>query len=96
VLSRSNEPFGLVVLEAMASGCAVIASNRGGLPEACSEAGILTDPDHLDEIVRSLRCLATDPDFLVDQKKKSVARAAQADWSNTTSLLEQVVTRSSS
>ena len=40
VLSRSQEPFSLVALEAMASGCAVIASNRGGLPEACGGSGL--------------------------------------------------------
>ena len=30
VLSRVDEPFGLVTLEAMASGCAIIATRKGG------------------------------------------------------------------
>ncbi len=61
VLSRSNEPFGLTALEAMACGCAVIASNRGGLPQACGGAAQLVDPDDLDSVIRILRKFATDP-----------------------------------
>lgn len=43
------EPFGRTALEGMAAGCAVIASNRGGLPEVIGEAGLLVEPtaEHL-------------------------------------------------
>ncbi|HVS72511.1 MAG TPA: glycosyltransferase family 4 protein [Phycisphaerae bacterium] len=81
VLSRSNEPFGLVALEAMASGLAVIASNRGGLPEACGTAGILLNPDDFPSIVSALRTLATNPAALAEQKQKSLARAQSSPWS---------------
>ena len=33
VCSRWDKPFGRTSLEASANGCAVIISNRGGLPE---------------------------------------------------------------
>ncbi len=36
--SRINEPFGRTALEASSTGCAVIISNRGGLPEASPNA----------------------------------------------------------
>jgi glycosyltransferase involved in cell wall biosynthesis len=87
VLSRSNEPFGLVVLEAMASGCAVISSNRGGLPEACGDAGRLVDPDDLDAVIAALGQWATDPIALVGEKRRSLARARQAPWSVSADLL---------
>jgi glycosyltransferase involved in cell wall biosynthesis len=80
VLSRSNEPFGLVSLEAMASGCAVIASNRGGLPEACGGAAMLVDPDKPDEVVKLLRKLARDSDLLNVWKQRSIAHASRASW----------------
>lgn len=80
VLSRSNEPFGLVALEAMASGCAVIASNRGGLPEACGDAGILVDPDDFSAVVEALRMFATNPAALAAQKVHSLQRAQSASW----------------
>ena len=41
VCSRWEEPFGRTSLEASSRGCAVIISNRGGLPETVSNAIIL-------------------------------------------------------
>jgi glycosyltransferase involved in cell wall biosynthesis len=91
VLSRSNEPFGLVALEAMASGCAVIASNRGGLPEACGGAAWLVNVDHFEEIVGALRTLATIPPVLNEYKRRSTVRAAQATWDANVDALEKVL-----
>lgn len=41
VPSRWKEPFGVVVLEGLACGCAVLASDGGGLPDAVGPAGLL-------------------------------------------------------
>ena len=41
ICSRWNEPFGRTSLEAASRGCAVIISDRGGLPETTSSAVIL-------------------------------------------------------
>ncbi len=41
VCSRWEEPFGRTSLEASSAGCAVIISNRGGLPETVTNAVIL-------------------------------------------------------
>ena len=41
VCSRWEEPFGRTSLEAAANGCAVVISNRGGLPETITNAIIL-------------------------------------------------------
>ena len=81
VPSRWNEPFALTVLEAMASGLAVIASDRGGIPEACGGAGRLVDPDDFTAVVATLRELATNPAVLAEEKMKSVVRAAECTWS---------------
>jgi glycosyltransferase involved in cell wall biosynthesis len=95
VLSRSREPFGLVVLEAMASGCAVLASNRGGLPDACGDAGVLVDPDDFNAVVAQLRQWATDPISLASEKKRSIQRAARASWSHVATELEPLLTDTS-
>lgn len=92
VLSRSNEPFSLVALEAMASGCVVIASTRGGLPEACGGAGIPVDPDDFESVVTALRSLATDSQHLKREKQKCVARASLSPWSACADKLEKVLT----
>ena len=41
--SRWEEPFGRTSLEASANGCAVIITNKGGLPETVTNAKILNN-----------------------------------------------------
>jgi glycosyltransferase involved in cell wall biosynthesis len=89
VLSRSAEPFGLVALEAMASGCAVISSNRGGLPEACGGAAVLVDPDDFPAVLDAMRRLVTDPALLRRTKQQSLERADRAPWAVSAQLLEE-------
>jgi glycosyltransferase involved in cell wall biosynthesis len=48
VCSRWEEPFGRTSLEASANGCAVIISNRGGLPETTTDSIILKDLNYLE------------------------------------------------
>jgi glycosyltransferase involved in cell wall biosynthesis len=79
VPSLSSEPFGLVALEAMASGLAVIASNRGGLPEACGGAGVLVDPEDIEEFASAIRGLSR-PDVLRAAKQAAVQRARTRTW----------------
>ena len=42
------EGFGLPVLEAMASGCPVIASGVSSIPEVVGDAAVLIDPNDAD------------------------------------------------
>jgi glycosyltransferase involved in cell wall biosynthesis len=87
VLSRSQEPFGLVVLESMASGLAVIASQRGGLAEACGGAAMLVDPDDTQCVADLLKCLAEDPVELKRWRDRSSLRSRTACWSHTADVL---------
>lgn len=50
-----NEPFGLVIIEAMLSGCPVVAFPRGSVPELIDDGVtgfVARDADHMVEIVR--------------------------------------------
>jgi UDP-glucose:(glucosyl)LPS alpha-1,2-glucosyltransferase len=60
VPSRWAEPFGLVALEALASGAALICSPRGGLPEVAGDAAVYADPDRPGDIAAAIRSLAGD------------------------------------
>jgi glycosyltransferase involved in cell wall biosynthesis len=91
ILSRSNEPFALVTLEAMASGCAVIASDRGGLPESCGGAATLVDPDDLGAVAEAILALANDRELLARQRKKSLERARRAPWPACADVVEQAL-----
>lgn len=59
VPSRWQEPFGLVALEAMASGAALVATGVGALPSVCGDGARLVPPD-ADAIVAAILDLARD------------------------------------
>jgi glycosyltransferase involved in cell wall biosynthesis len=90
VISRSQEPFGLVVLEAMASGLAVMASPHGGLSEACGEAGIFVDPENTSQIAQKLEVFCADRGQLEAWQRRSIQRAARAKWRSTADVLLKV------
>jgi glycosyltransferase involved in cell wall biosynthesis len=64
VLTSTLEATPYVIIEAMASGLPVVASNVYGIPEIVrdGETGILVDPGARDEIVRAISVLARDRD----------------------------------
>ena len=47
--SLFQEPFGLVNVEAMACATPVVGSNRGGIPEVLGDAGIVVNPEDVEE-----------------------------------------------
>jgi glycosyltransferase involved in cell wall biosynthesis len=73
VPSRWQEPFGLTALEAMATGAALIASPRGGLPEVAGDAALYADPDDPPAIAAAILALATD-----QPRREALAAAGRA------------------
>ena len=63
VLPSRHEPFGLVNLEAMAAGKAVVASRVGGVPEIVvdEETGLLIPAEDVSALAGALARLAGDP-----------------------------------
>jgi glycosyltransferase involved in cell wall biosynthesis len=62
VLPSRAEPFGLAIVEAMATGKAVVASAVGGIPEiiADGETGLLVPPGDAEALTTALRSLVED------------------------------------
>ena len=59
--NRWAEPLGRVAQEALASGTPLIASARGGLPEAAGDAALYVDPDSVEAIAAAILALAGEP-----------------------------------
>jgi glycosyltransferase involved in cell wall biosynthesis len=79
VPSRWPEPFGLVALEAMASGAALICSPRGGLPEVAGDTALYAEPDRPAEIAAAIRALANDEPRRAALAEAGRQRAKQFD-----------------
>jgi glycosyltransferase involved in cell wall biosynthesis len=71
------EGFGSPPLEAMACGTPVLSSHSSSLPEAVGEAGVLVDPDNIDEISAQLTRLLTDDSLREKLSQAGVRRAQQ-------------------
>ncbi len=69
--SRWEEPFGRTSLEAASRGCAVIISNRGGLPETITN-GIILRNLNSNTLFDSIESLIKDKNKLKDLQNKSI------------------------
>lgn len=85
VLSRSQDPAPLVTLEAMASGCAVIASNRGGIPELVGDAASIVAPDDVRGVTEILSAWCANREELVRVRQHSLEHARRMTWDDTAS-----------
>jgi glycosyltransferase involved in cell wall biosynthesis len=77
------EGFGLTPLEAMQSGCPVVASNRASIPEVVAEAGILLDPLDVQSWKNTIENLILDKEERSQMKEKGLKRAQQFSWEKT-------------
>lgn len=84
------EGFGLTILEAMATGCPVITSNKTSMPEILGRAGILIDPENIHEISESLLETCTNDFLRSDLKRKGILRAKEFTWNNCASKTLEV------
>lgn len=74
------EGFGLPVLEAMACGTPVVASNTSALPEAVGNAGVLVDPYDAQAIAAGVLRVLGDTDLQADLTGKGLVRAREFSW----------------
>lgn len=73
------EGFGLPVLEAMACGAPVIASNRTSIPEVVADAGELLDPTDVEAWTEAIRSAALAP-HRTSADAASIGQAAKFSW----------------
>jgi glycosyltransferase involved in cell wall biosynthesis len=71
------EGFGFPILEAMACGAPVLASNVSSLPEVVGDAGVLVPPNDVEQIALEMARLLMDRNRAREMAERGVRRAKE-------------------
>ncbi len=73
VLASLAEPAGLALCEAREAGCAIVASDVGGIPEMldAGQAGVLVPPQRPDLLADAIMALLRDPQRFAEQRHRA-------------------------
>lgn len=74
------EGFGIPPLEAMMAGTAVVASNAASIPEVVGDAGILFDPENVDDMADALEKALSNDALRADMIQKGLDQAQRFSW----------------
>ncbi|NQV89999.1 glycosyltransferase family 4 protein [Candidatus Uhrbacteria bacterium] len=75
-----DEGFGLPILEAMAVGTPVIASDRGALPEVGGDAAVYVDPEDLESMSFALTQCLLIPEGAREMRELGLERVGEFSW----------------
>jgi glycosyltransferase involved in cell wall biosynthesis len=92
VMPSTTETLGFVVLEAMASGCPVVAARAGGIPDLIDhgENGHLYDPEDVGDAIEAIALLLARPSLRRFTSQQARKRAEGSSWqSETRRLVDQ-------
>jgi glycosyltransferase involved in cell wall biosynthesis len=93
VLPSYLEGFGLPVVEAMACGAAVIASDVGSLPKLLNGAGELFDPHDMLALVDCLKRILGSSAYKQELQRRSLQRALDFSWESSARQLVSIFNR---
>ncbi len=95
VLPSKTETLGLVLMEAMASGCPVVACNAGGVPDAVENGvtGFLFEPDDPRGLVNAVRYALDHPEERDAIRIRARADVEHRSWEDSTRQLRCYYTR---
>ncbi len=83
IFPSQYEGFGLPVLEAMACGVPVVASDASSIPEVVGTAGILLPPDDAEGMAGALLQLLQDAAFHAEMRRRALDQAGRFSWEQT-------------
>lgn len=76
------EGFGLPILEAMAAGTPVITSNVSSLPEVAGDAGLMVDPDDVDQLTQYISDIILNDSLRAELIDRGFLQNAKFSWVN--------------
>lgn len=85
------EGFGLMLAEAMAAGCPVVASHVGAIPEVAAGAALLVPPDDPDALATALAGL--DAPIRRDLREKGLIRSRAFVWQEASAQMAAIYDR---
>jgi glycosyltransferase involved in cell wall biosynthesis len=83
VFPSRYEGFGLPVLEALACGTPLVASNTSSLPELVGDAGFALDPDDVQGMAGAMLACLVDETLAGELRQRGPRQAARFRWSET-------------
>lgn len=83
VFPTRYEGFGLPVLEALACGTPVVASDVASIPEVVGDAGVLLPPGDARGMAGALIQLSVHKDFRAEMSRRALTQAARFSWERT-------------
>ena len=85
------EGFGLPVIEAMACGCPVIASEKGSLGEVSGNCALSVNPESVEEISRAILALEKDDSLRKFLIEKGLKRAGEFSWDKAATQIIEIL-----
>ncbi len=83
------EGFGMPVVEAMASGVAVITSRTTSLTEVAGDAALMVDPTRVNDLTRAMGTLLSDAARRNTLAQRGIMQAARFNWRDSALVLLQ-------
>ena len=93
VFASLYEGFGLPVLEAMACGCPVIASNSTSIPEVGGESIFYVNPYDIENIAAGMYRVLSDDNLRRDLSDRGKERATLFSWDKTAAAIKSVISQ---
>jgi glycosyltransferase involved in cell wall biosynthesis len=85
------EGFGYQPLEAMACGAPVVASSASSIPEVVGDAGLLVDPQSVDELAAAIERVLSEPGLAEELRRRGLERARSFTWTRTAAELRRAL-----
>ena len=74
------EGFGMPLVEAMACGCPVAASDSGAIAEVCGDAALRFDPLDIDSIASAIRSIVNSDELRAGLRSAGLKRSSEFRW----------------